>query len=304
MDLGAGSGRAILGRFAARAPCYEVHRFLYPPRRRRRSSALDVAQIFGGASKPACARRGEARGRGRAAGAQRRRRQLGGGLRDRRRRGRAPRGARLLSRRADGASWPRSSRRYLARRSSRRTGIQFLPFNTIFSSTPTCARACPRGEAPLADPRPVHHLGSPAAPCTEYTNASTTQLLDAARRQWDDGLFERLGLPRHLMPGIGPPGRVLGLLRSRLRGELGLAGRRGRTRHPRHGRAPWPALRCGRVGPTSPRAPGRWSAWNGRRRFSAPRRRGATSRTKAASYGTVRFLKNVMGLWILERMPP
>ena len=38
----------------------------------------------------------------------------------------------------------------------------------------------------------------------ELTNASTTQLLDVRRASWNDDLFERLGLPRALMPELVP----------------------------------------------------------------------------------------------------
>jgi rhamnulokinase len=43
----------------------------------------------------------------------------------------------------------------------------------------------------------------------EITNASTTQLLDL-RRQWDDELFVRFSIPRHLVGELTHPGQVLG----------------------------------------------------------------------------------------------
>ena len=54
------------------------------------------------------------------------------------------------------------------------------------------------------------HLFLSGSRSGEYTDASTTQLLDAATRHWDDALFARLGLPRALMPALVEPGADLG----------------------------------------------------------------------------------------------
>jgi rhamnulokinase len=56
----------------------------------------------------------------------------------------------------------------------------------------------------------------------EYTNATSTQLLGARSRLWDDDLFARLGLPRELMPELRAPGTDLGTLRRELQEETGL----------------------------------------------------------------------------------
>ena len=47
----------------------------------------------------------------------------------------------------------------------------------------------------------------------EYTNASTTQLLNPYSRNWDDALIERLGLPRNLLLDPVAPGTVIGTVR-------------------------------------------------------------------------------------------
>ena len=56
----------------------------------------------------------------------------------------------------------------------------------------------------------------------EYTDASTTQLLDVRTRTWADDLFSRLGLPREIMPELVEPGTELGELKPALQKELGL----------------------------------------------------------------------------------
>ena len=45
----------------------------------------------------------------------------------------------------------------------------------------------------------------------EYTNASTTQLLDVRTRAWADDLFSRLSLPREIMPEVVLPGTDLAI---------------------------------------------------------------------------------------------
>jgi FGGY family of carbohydrate kinases, N-terminal domain len=56
----------------------------------------------------------------------------------------------------------------------------------------------------------------------EYTNATTTQFLDATSRRWATGLLEQLGLPTRLLPPIVEPGRVLEPLLPALRDAVGL----------------------------------------------------------------------------------
>lgn len=57
---------------------------------------------------------------------------------------------------------------------------------------------------------------------TEYTIASTSELLDATTRSWDWPLIDRLGLPRHLFCPIVMPGTVRGRLRPDIAEETGL----------------------------------------------------------------------------------
>ena len=46
--------------------------------------------------------------------------------------------------------------------------------------------------------------------CTEYTNATTTALVNAHTRDWDWELIDRLGLPRRLFCKLVQPGERLG----------------------------------------------------------------------------------------------
>lgn len=106
-----------------------------------------------------------------------------------------------------------------------RTGLQFLPFNTLYQ-----LMAEQRSGAPLLEcaerllmiPDVFHWLLS-GRQSNELTNATTTQCYDPRRRAWDTGLLDRLGLPTHLLGDISPPGTRLGPLRREIADETGLA---------------------------------------------------------------------------------
>src|SRR5258708_19717782 len=57
----------------------------------------------------------------------------------------------------------------------------------------------------------------------EFTDASTSQLLDPRTRQWAQGLIGAFGLSKQLFGTIVQPGTVLGPLRTVLAAETGLS---------------------------------------------------------------------------------
>lgn len=57
----------------------------------------------------------------------------------------------------------------------------------------------------------------------EYTIASTSQLLNAQSRVYDPLIFNKLGLPLSMMEEIAPPGTFLGMLNEELAAEAGSA---------------------------------------------------------------------------------
>ena len=110
----------------------------------------------------------------------------------------------------------------------RATGIQFMPINTLYqllsmarSDDPMLRRA---DRLLMTGDLFAHFLcGSSVA---EYTNASTSQCLDPFARDWARPLLERLGIPTGLLPEIVQPGTVLGTLLPDLAEATGLAGTR------------------------------------------------------------------------------
>ena len=57
--------------------------------------------------------------------------------------------------------------------------------------------------------------------CVEYTNATTTQLVNAKTNNWDDELIEAFGLKREIFGEIKMPKTSLGKLREELVEEFG-----------------------------------------------------------------------------------
>jgi rhamnulokinase len=181
-----------------------------------------------------------------------------------------------------------------------RTGIQILPINTIFQLAAHLREGLPSAAARLLlIPDLCHHLLCGSL-LTEITNASTTGLLAASAGTWDDELFVRLGLPRPLMPEIVAAGSQLGTLKSGLHRESGL------DRIPIIAPATHDTASAVVGTPLEPGgayiSSGTWSLVGVER--TAPLVNEAAARAnftnEIGAFGTVRFLKNVMGLWILE----
>ncbi|MBR5732968.1 MAG: rhamnulokinase, partial [Lachnospiraceae bacterium] len=104
-----------------------------------------------------------------------------------------------------------------------RTGIQKQPFNTIYQLSAAkrddpeaLGKACTM----LLMPDYFNFLLT-GKRVTEYTNASTTQLLNPDTYDWDFEMIEKLGLPRRIFTKIAEPGTVLGGLRDDVKNEVG-----------------------------------------------------------------------------------
>lgn len=104
-----------------------------------------------------------------------------------------------------------------------RTGIQKQPFNTIYQLMAVkeqIPELMEQADALLMIPDYLHFLLS-GQKVTEYTNASTTQLLDPQTKDWDWNLIDRLGYKRELFQKICLPGTNLGSLTAEIAAEVG-----------------------------------------------------------------------------------
>lgn len=102
------------------------------------------------------------------------------------------------------------------------TGLQRLPINTLYqlaSQRGTPALAAARTLLLMPDLISYWLTGEVGA---EATNASTTQLYDVRRRAWSSALADRLGLPAGLLPPLREPGDRIGPLLPEVAEQTGL----------------------------------------------------------------------------------
>src|SRR4030095_6325689 len=79
------------------------------------------------------------------------------------------------------------------------TGIQFLVFNTMFQLQAHCCAGISSSAKKLLLMPDLINLWLSGMAVTEYTNATTTQMVNARSRTWDTELVEKLGLPASLL---------------------------------------------------------------------------------------------------------
>ncbi len=104
-----------------------------------------------------------------------------------------------------------------------RTGIQKQIFNTIYQLTAIREKKPEHLKAAakmLLIPDYFHYLLT-GAPASEYTNATTTQLLSPVTKDWDWELIDLLGLPRQIFQEVKKPGSSLGRLTQAIQEEVG-----------------------------------------------------------------------------------
>lgn len=94
----------------------------------------------------------------------------------------------------------------------RRTGIQRQPFNTIYQLIALKREhpeqlAAAKSFLMIPDYLAFRLTGTKA---NEYTNATTTCLLNARTQRWDDVLLEAIGVPREIFCDVVMPGSDLG----------------------------------------------------------------------------------------------
>ncbi len=181
-----------------------------------------------------------------------------------------------------------------------RTGIQFQVFNTLFQLYAHAQAGIPDTAARLLLIPDLIHLFFTGRAVTEYTNATTTQLVNASNGTWDWEMLGRLGLPANLLAQIVPAGADIGPLNPALAEELSLDGVRvvAPATHDTGSAVVAAPLEEGWGYVSS----GTWSLV-GVERESALINAGTTCHNftnEGGAFGTIRFLKNVMGLWILE----
>lgn len=179
-----------------------------------------------------------------------------------------------------------------------RNGLQFLAFNTLFQLATEGELLQLADEALLIPDLIAYWLTGVSV--AERTNASTTGLLRADTREWDTDLMRRLGLPDSLMPALVDPGVTIGRMTEDVAEKVGRAldvvavG----SHDTASAVAAVPALQpdfayisCGTWGLVGLEldAP-----------VTSEAARLANFTNEGGVDGTTRFLHNVMGLWLLS----
>ncbi|HVL53833.1 MAG TPA: FGGY family carbohydrate kinase, partial [Vitreimonas sp.] len=103
-----------------------------------------------------------------------------------------------------------------------RTGIQFMPINTIYQLAASAAAGELEHAERLLQVPDLLGYWLTGEPASEATNASTTALLDVRTRSWADDVIAAAGFPRRLFGEIGRPGDVIGPLGRAARDDAGL----------------------------------------------------------------------------------
>jgi len=183
-----------------------------------------------------------------------------------------------------------------------RTGIQKQLFNTIFqlmalkTKTPG---ALDKAERLLMIPDYFHYRLCGVMK-TEYTNATTTGLVNAKTKQWDRRVIERCGFPQRLFGNIAPPGTVPGSLTDEVVADAGFTCEV--ILPPTHDTASAFLSVPSRSGDAVCISSGTWSLMGVE--LMAPV---MTDASRAANFTNeggydyrFRFLKNIMGLWVLQ----
>ena len=182
------------------------------------------------------------------------------------------------------------------------TGIQFMRINTLYQlfaaqrDTPTLVKAA---KQLLTIPDLFNYWLTGNAVC-EFTNATTTQLVDPFRRSWATDLMQKVGLPPELPAPIVEPGTIIGTLRPSMAQNSSLA------------RTPVIAPACHDTGSavaaitardgTAFLSSGTWSLIGTEldAPIVTPQALKLNFTNEGGVNGTTRLLKNVMGLWMLQ----
>jgi rhamnulokinase len=183
------------------------------------------------------------------------------------------------------------------------TGVQFLKLNTLYQVLAMSVQKSPlldAAETLLMIPDLFNYWLTGRKAC-EFTDATTTQFYDPARRDWSRALFERLSLPARILPEVVPPGTPLGPLLGPVADETGARG------------VTVIAPACHDTGSAVAAVPasgedcayissGTWSLMGAEVRepvlTDAALSHNFTNEGGVA--GTFRFLKNIMGLWLVQ----
>lgn len=185
-----------------------------------------------------------------------------------------------------------------------KTGIQFMQINSLYQLLALARQksvALKNATDFLMVSDYFHYLFS-GKKTNEYTNASTTQCLNVHTGQWDEELLEAIGVSPSLMQEIVQPGTVIGPITKEIQQQTGL------------GPVPVIATSTHDTASAVAAVPAQGDKWayisSGTWSLMGVEAAGPVTSAKAYEYNftneggvfnTIRFLKNIMGLWLVQR---
>ncbi|POX37051.1 rhamnulokinase [Streptomyces sp. Ru73] len=180
------------------------------------------------------------------------------------------------------------------------TGLQHLPFNTVYQLAADGNRLAAARTLLLMPDLLVHRLTGTIG--AEATNASTTGLYDARTGTWSAELLGRVGIAPALLPPLRSPGDPAGTLLPHVAGATGLPAGTPVTAVASHDTASAVAAVPAGGPDFAYVSCGTWSLAG--LELDAPV---LTEASRAANFtnelgidGTTRYLRNIMGLWLLS----
>jgi rhamnulokinase len=189
------------------------------------------------------------------------------------------------------------------------TGVQFMQFNTLFqlmAMREQNSQALEIAETLLFMPDLFNFLFTGVRK-TEFSIASTSQMYDPRQRDWARPMLDQLGIPTRILPEIVPSGTVIGSITSDVADECGV------------GPITVIAPACHDTGSAVAAVPmtegegGASNDWcyisSGTWSLMGVELAEPVINEKSLRYnytneggvgGTIRFLKNIMGLWLVQ----
>jgi sugar (pentulose or hexulose) kinase len=184
-----------------------------------------------------------------------------------------------------------------------RTGIQFMQLNTVFQLVSMVLSESPQleiAQSMLMMPDLFNFLLT-GEKATEFSIATTSQMYDPRLGDWSRELCDQLGIPTRILQALVPSGSVIGNLLPSIADETGL------------GAVPVIAPACHDTGSAVAAVPmaekgacylssGTWSLMGVELQEPLINDRVAELNftNEGGVNGTIRFLKNVMGLWLVQ----
>ncbi|MFJ4030087.1 rhamnulokinase family protein [Paenarthrobacter sp. NPDC089989] len=178
------------------------------------------------------------------------------------------------------------------------TGLQFLQFNTVYQ---LAAEPSLDGLQALLIPDLIAFLLT-GQRRTEATNASTTGLFDAVAGEWAVDFLEALGLPQDIFPPLIQPGETVGTLLPSVAESTGLAADTRVVAVGSHDTASAVAAVPATQSDFAYISSGTWSLVGVELQHPvlSEASRTANFTNERGVDGTIRYLRNVGGLWLLS----